>query len=87
MSDRETAGRILAALTPERLRDLVFALAEEQSADQRASVNLSIIMDKLTEKHDLGSGSEAWNAQLELKRGLVEMLSRIPELEFVEGDA
>lgn len=87
MSGRETASRILAALTPERLRALILELAAEQPADQRTSVNLSVIMDKLAEQHDLGSGSEAWNAQLELKRGLVEMLSKIPEFEFVEGDA
>jgi len=87
MSAEQTLERMLAALTPDGLRALVLALAEEQPADARSNVNLSTIMEALPGYADLGSGAEGWSAQLALKRALIAMLAQIPDLQFVEGDA
>ena len=87
MKEQEALDRILARLTPDRLRDLILDLNKRQPSDRESGVSFPSVMDALCEKVDLGSGPDAWSAHLRLKQAIVDTLALIPDMRFVEGDA
>ena len=87
MKEQEALDRILARVTPDRLRDLILDLDRRQPIHRESGVSLPDLMDALCERVDLGSGPEAWSAQLRLKKAIVDTLALIPDMRFVEGDA
>jgi hypothetical protein len=83
---KENLAHILAGLTPGRVREAVLAVANRL---QRAEVGVSVseVLTELTEGLDLGFGPEGWSHELQLKRGVIDILRQIPDMEYVEGDA
>jgi hypothetical protein len=83
---QENLAHILAELTPRRVRDAVLAVADRP---QRAEVGISVseVLTELTGGADLGTGSEGWRHELQLKRAVREILRQIPDMQYVEGDA
>ena len=48
MSVQETLDRLLAALTPERLRAIILDLSAQQAADTRSAVSVPGIVEAVT---------------------------------------
>ena len=87
MNCREMLQQIIAKLTPERLREIIFDIAKSQAIGSRSGVSLPFILDALTKGLDLGTGAEGWSAQLKLKRAIMATVALIPGMQYVEGDA
>ena len=85
--NEQALDRILAALAPERLREMILDLASQQGPADRSGVSLPFILNALTEGFDLGTGAEGWSAQLKLKRAIMATVALIPGMQYVEGDA
>ena len=85
--NEQALDRILAALAPERLREMILDLASQQGPADRSGVSLPFILDALTEGFDLGTGAEGWSTQLKLKRAIMATVALIPGMQYVEGDA
>jgi len=79
--------QIIAKLTPERLREIIFDIAKSQAIGSRSGVSLPFILDALAEGFDLGTGAEGWRAQLRLRRAIMATVALIPGMQYVEGDA
>ena len=83
----EKLDRVLAALTPERLREIILAIASEQAPADRAGVALTPIIEALTGGNALGTGSEGWGAYLKLKEAIIQAVDQVAGMRYVEGDA
>lgn len=82
----ENLMHILGSLTSARGREAVLAVANRP---QRAEVGVSMseVLTELVGGLDLGSGSEGWGHELQLKRAVIDLLGQIPDMQYVEGDA
>lgn len=78
---------LLAKLTPERLGELIQQIASTQAPDNRDGVTLGPILDALTQRRDLGSGQEGWEAYLALKQAIMDTVAKLPGMKYVEADA
>jgi len=87
MGANEVIDQILGSLSPSVLRERVTRLADLQPRNARSDVSLLTLMTALTEGEDLGAGSEAWSAQLRLRRAIIETISQVDGMCFVEGDS
>ena len=87
MNCRETLQQIIAKLTPERLREIIFDIAKSQAIGSRSEVSLHFILDALTEGFDLGTGAEGWDALVKLKKATVGAVDQIAGMTYVEGDS
>ena len=84
MNDR--VERIVASLTPGRLRQIVLELAKTQPADD-PGVMVNRIIDTVTQGEDVGTGSEGWQAFLRLQQAIRDTVAQIPGLKYVEADS
>ena len=87
MNLTERSAQILAELTPERLGGLIQDLAAQQPPARRSDVSLPTILDALAQGADLFNGAEGWAAKLELTKAIRDLVGRIPDMRYVEGDA
>ena len=87
MNRQVALNDILSGLTPERLKEIVLGIAKTRPVHDRSGVSLPSIVDDLTRGVDLGTGAEAWAAQLKLKQAIIETVALIPGMQYVEGDA
>ena len=87
MSKQEPLDRILAKVTPEHLQEIILGIANAQTAKDRSTVSFFPVLDALAAGQDLGSGAEAWSAQVKIKRAIIKALDQIPEMRYIEGDA
>lgn len=86
MTDKEFA-RILEEIKPERLREIILHIASTQAAGNRSGVALDPIIDALTQRRELGYGSEGWQRYLRLKQAIIDGVASLPGMRYVEGDA
>lgn len=87
MSAEEIAERIGAGLSPEGLRESILALARRRRTDAESGVAKCRIVDELLAGRDLGTGPEAWSAELRIKRAIRDAVAQIPDVTYGEGDA
>lgn len=87
MTVQETVNRVLATLTPERLRSVAEEIAQTQSRKDRNSVHVRSIIDALTGTEDLGSGAQGWKAYLKLQQAIRDTADQTPGLRYVEVDS
>jgi len=78
--------RIVAALTPARLRQIVLELAKTQSPDD-PGIMVNRIIDAVTKGEDVGTGSEGWQAFLRLQLAIRDTVAQIPGMKYVEVDS
>jgi|YNPNPStandDraft_1061719.scaffolds.fasta_scaffold12758_8 hypothetical protein len=87
MNPVELVDRVLSTLTPQKLREVILAIAQTQAPDDRESVTIGPIMEALTGTADLGSGPEAWQAYLKLREGIKELVAGMEGMQYVEADS
>jgi hypothetical protein len=83
--DAQTLEHILAAITPERMRDLI-ALTVAQGNEVQ-SVGLAPIIRMLTAECDLGVGEGRWLALQQLRQAIQRAVAQIPGMRYVEGES
>lgn len=79
----ERLERILAAITPDRLRETILGIAEGQAPDNRTGVGIGAIVDAVTGGEDLGSGAERWRAYERIRGAITAALGEIPDMRYV----
>ena len=84
---KESVDEIVARVSADSLAELVWALSDGQSGDNKSGVSLPDIVQSLTAGHDLGVGAKHWRAQLEIKAAVRRTVALIPGMRYVEGDA
>jgi len=84
---QEIAEAVVAQLTPDGLRESILALARERPSDAESAVPMFRIVDALLDGRQLGTGPEAWSAELRIKRAIRETVAQMPGFVYVEGDA
>ncbi len=82
----EGVGKIVASLTPGRLREIILELGKTQPADD-PGVMVNRIIDTVTQGQDIGTGSEGWQATLRLQHAIRDTVAQIPGLKYVEADS
>ena len=87
MTPQETLDRALAKLTPAHLCTLVEEIAQTQAPDDRNAVNIDPIIEALTGVKEIGSGVQAWEAYLALKRAIRQTADQAPGLSYVEVES
>ena len=84
MNDR--VEQIVAALTPDRLRQIVLELAKTQPRDD-PGIMVNRIIDTLVEGQDVGTGSEGWQAFLRLQQAIRDTAAQVSGLRYIEADS
>jgi hypothetical protein len=87
MNSQEIVDRVIAALSPERLHEVIERIARTQAADNREGVAIGPIMDALTGEPNLMDGAGGWDAYLKLRQAIREMVSQIKGMRYIEADA
>ena len=87
MNDQDLLNRILATMTPERMRAIIQDLASKQAPDDRSGVTLGAIYEVLMQRKDMGEGPESWRVFLKLKQMVMDMVAQIPGMKYIEADA
>jgi len=87
MSVQKVVEQVLSELTLPHLREVILRLAKKRSPEDSAGVPFFTIVDALVAERDLGDGAEGWRARMKVKRAVIEMVSQIPHMLYVEGDA
>jgi|YNPNPStandDraft_1061719.scaffolds.fasta_scaffold108631_2 hypothetical protein len=75
----------LAALTPERLRELILQMANEQPPDERAGVDVSSIISRLMGAYGIGPGPERSRAYIRLVEALKANVAQIEGMTYVKS--
>ncbi|NLG52097.1 MAG: hypothetical protein GX552_18465 [Chloroflexi bacterium] len=86
MTDIEFA-RILESIQPESLQETIQHIADTQTPGNRSGVGIGPIIEALTQRRELGYGSEGWQRYLRLKRAVMDTVALLPGMSYVESDA
>ena len=85
--DSERLAQLLVALTPERLSEVVLDLVSRQAPGNRAGVATSTIFDVLIAGQDLGEGSQRWQAYTRVRQAIMDAVTKIPGMKYVQSSA
>jgi hypothetical protein len=80
------AEQIIAALTPATLRDVVLELAKTQPPDD-PGIMVHRIIEVLAQGEPLATGTEEWQATLQLQSAIRETVLQIPGMRYIEADS
>lgn len=75
----------LAALTPERLRELILQMADERPPDERAGVDVSFLVGRLIEVCGIGPGPERSRAYARFVEALKTTVPQIEGMTYVKS--
>lgn len=78
--------RLVASVTPERIRQWVLELEPEQPEVNRGTVPLFEILERLTEGLPLTEATERSPVEVRLRRAVMAAVAQIPGMTFVETD-
>jgi len=80
-----TLDEVLAALTPERLRQLITQMADQRPPGERAGVDVNSIVGRLIAECDIGPGPERSRAYSRLVEALKANVALIGGIKYVES--
>lgn len=79
--------QVLAAATPERVREIILDLYREQSPALGSLVVVERIAEALVGSADVGQGQERGRAYERVYEAIREAVSRISDIEYIYGNA
>lgn len=84
--DEQELEALIAAVTPERMRQLVLELEPQQPKANRGTVPLYEVLDALTADLPISEAAERSPVEMRLQKAIITVVEHIDGLTFVEGD-
>lgn len=77
--------QIITELSPQRLEQMILGLAAEQPPGERDGVAVSLIVSRLSEGHDLGTGAKRSQAYQRLKAAVQANVAPIEGMKYIKS--
>jgi hypothetical protein len=83
---KQDVDSLIAAVTPERVRQLVLELEPQQPKANRGTVPLYEILEALTAGLPITAAAERSPVEMRLRQATISAVAQIDGMVFVEGD-